>query len=143
MKVEHVDKGNTRVIAQYGFNKIGDQKPYFAITGEVRVDNRMEVCGCVHDEIQKNIKHLKPLIKWHLCDYDGTPMHYIANSIFWFEQIGKEKNAEENFKSTCVFGVLKTDKMPKDVNACQKWLESRLPRLQKAFKKEMKEFGVS
>lgn len=27
-------------------------------------------------------KHLRPLRRWHLCSVDGTPMHYIANTLF-------------------------------------------------------------
>ncbi|WKV22098.1 hypothetical protein Phage2-1_00098 [Achromobacter phage 2-1] len=61
----------------------------FAITGTIynpRQDiktygDRIESCGCIHEEIAKHFPEVAHLIKWHLVSTDG-PMHYPGNALY-------------------------------------------------------------
>ena len=56
----------------------------FAITGtqwevgEQRTD-RNSSSGCIHEEILEAFPEFAPFVKLHLCDFDGVPMHALAN----------------------------------------------------------------
>jgi len=75
------------LIVEYGLNKIGDQKPYFMVTGELyhgRVKTREpEMCGCIHEEILKAFPSMTDIVALHLSDIDGIPMHAAANGYYW------------------------------------------------------------
>ncbi len=75
------------LIVEYGLEKIGDQKPYFTVTGELyhgRVKTREpETCGCIHEEILKAFPGMADIIALHLSDIDGIPMHAAANGYYW------------------------------------------------------------
>ena len=64
-------------------DECGNGHNSFAITGEViyRSYENPEICGCIHEEIEKHFPELKKYIKWHLTSSDG-PMHYVANTIY-------------------------------------------------------------
>jgi len=140
-----------RIRAEYGLRKIGDQAPYFSITGEIDRQARngrwVEDCGgCIHGEIAKLFPKLRPLIRWHLCSKKG-PMHYLANSKYWF---GVGEYSERNldyFKSTCVYGAVEGDTEfdleNADWPAVETWLVERFPGLLDKFQEELREFGVS
>ena len=71
----------TWIMARYGFHN-----DYFSITGETRDHRGMEdSCGCIHKDIAQAFPELKDLIKWHLTDAMGVPMHYIANGVYWLQ----------------------------------------------------------
>jgi hypothetical protein len=64
-------------------HKIGDQKPYFSLTGRV-VENGVEsVCGAIHKEILEAFPHLEDAAVLHLSDMDGKPMHSFENGKYW------------------------------------------------------------
>lgn len=165
---------NYKLVVNYGFNKIGEQEPYFSITADLFYKNiycgkdiwKLTACGCLHDLIGKYAPEIFPLVKWHLTDKNG-PMHYKDNGMFWWKRslhlampplyngdncaVGDV--ALKNFKSTIVFGAVSSDKnFPIDsidnrksmlLGDIQKWLENRLAKLIKAFKKDMKKFELN
>lgn len=133
--------------AKYGFHYIrGNRRPYFGITADIAelatYHNRHEYNatgaglpesgqwkivggGCCHEDIAKSFPELAYLIKWHLCDDDGTPMHYLGNASYWLqkhfgvyrvfshsEPEGRrpgEGDPLETFKHHIVFGALESD----------------------------------
>jgi hypothetical protein len=64
-------------------DECGNGHNSFSITGEIIYESwkNPEVCGCIHEEIEKYFPELKKYIKWHLFNSDG-PMHYIANTTY-------------------------------------------------------------
>lgn len=66
----------------------------FGITGSIYRNGRLDVCGCLHDEIAAHFPELAYLIDFHLCD-DAGPLHYLANTTFWAEQ-GEFDNARKS-----------------------------------------------
>jgi hypothetical protein len=64
-------------------HKIGNQKPYFSLTGRIVEDGRESVSGAIHDEILKAFPLLDDLAALHLSDMDGKPMHSFENGKYW------------------------------------------------------------
>ena len=123
----------------------GNKLPHFSVTGDGwdSRTRRHETCGCLHEALGKCHKRglldeketiIAEVVKWHLCDLDGTPMHYVANTQYWWEQhlqhLGvlppkkwylaprtDHEQAElakslDRFKSTSVFGTVEGDVLP-------------------------------
>lgn len=69
-------------------DQCGNRHNSFSITGEIRYINRQnpEMCGCIHEEIEKYFPELSHLIPFHLFD-DRGPMHYIPNATYWAKEI--------------------------------------------------------
>lgn len=156
----------------YGFNKCGDQEPYFSITCSVYEWKnsywRMVSCGCQHDIIAEYAPHLVPLIKWHLCSIKSGPMHYVANGMFWLERAVMKwlvplyygdtcafgDAAMENFKNTIVYGVSPSyDRIEKPIlkhyentevhkKFMRAWLNKRLPEVMAAFHEDMRKYEI-
>jgi hypothetical protein len=66
----------------------GNARPYFSVTGEERnlrriPENQVEACGAMHNRIVKHFPELTSLVALHLSDDDGTPMHAVANGVYW------------------------------------------------------------
>lgn len=140
-----------RIRAEYGLRKLGNQAPYFSITGEINRQARNgrwveDSCGCLHDEIAKFFPKLKPLIKWHLTSTDG-PMHYLANSKYWLGFGEYSERNLEHFKSTCIYGALPEDTLFAPELASwpetEAWLRARFPVLIERFKEELAKFEVN
>ena len=64
-------------------HKIGDQKPYFSLTGRVVENGCESVSGAIHDEILKAFPQLADIAALHLSDIDGVPMHSFENGKYW------------------------------------------------------------
>jgi len=64
-------------------HKIGNQKPYFSLTGRIVENGRESVSGAIHDEILKAFPELDDLVAMHLSDIDGKPMHSFENGKYW------------------------------------------------------------
>lgn len=139
---------NERMRVSYGMEKLGEQEPYFSITGETeerrsaRGKWREASGGQLHDMIRKHFTELNRLLKWHLVFKESGPMHYEANAIYHL----KEGNLQY-FKDTVIFGAVKGDdrawgavKNGADLRA---FLRGRLPDLMSAFNRDMKKFGVN
>lgn len=122
-------KQRLKLTAHVGFWHPGNgaaQLPHFSVTGTVERQNRRPnediiAGGCLHDEIRKHFPELAGLIRWHLCDDDGVPMHHEANAAFWaqtaagcseWERRPYDPDPVETFKSTVVFGAVDGDTMP-------------------------------
>ncbi len=152
-----------RIRATYGWRKIGEQEPYWSVTGETEVARdgywREDSCGCIHDKVTKYFTNLLPAIKWHLCNLTSGPMHYVANSVYWYEKhLGMSKypdkddhkNALRHFKSTVVFGTDEELPVPQyslvesngtirttlSAVSIESWCVARLPALLEAMKQE-------
>ena len=85
------ENGETyNITAEYGFETIGNQDPYFAITADIhRIAKNgrkvWEAGGCLHEDIHRLFPSLRPLIKWHLFGKTKGPIHYKANARYWHE----------------------------------------------------------
>lgn len=64
-------------------HKIGNQKPYFSLTGCVVENGRESYSGAIHDEILKAFPQLADIAALHLSDIDGKPMHSFENGKYW------------------------------------------------------------
>lgn len=64
-------------------HKIGNQKPYFSLTGRVVEKGRESYSGAIHDEILKAFPQLADIAALHLSDIDGKPMHSFENGKYW------------------------------------------------------------
>lgn len=66
----------------------GNDRPYFSATGEVlnlrkRGDNAVETCGSIHEELLQHFPGIDVVVRVHLADDHGVPMHAIANGAYW------------------------------------------------------------
>lgn len=77
-------------------HKIGNQKPYFSLTGRVVIKGREFVSGAIHDEILEAFPELEDLAALHLSDIDGKPLHSFENGKYW---AGFTKWEEGNIKN--------------------------------------------
>jgi len=64
-------------------NKIGNQKPYFSLTGRIVEGGRESVSGAIHKEILAAFPELADIAALHLSDIDGIPMHSFENGRYW------------------------------------------------------------
>lgn len=143
---------------KYGFEYIvGNSLPYFHIVMDSWRPNHPSQSGgpfggCMHDEIAQQWPKLAYLIKWHLHDGDGTPMHYVANALWWrgmvLGMVAPDKYARyapaDIWAQHVVYGILPDDiEEPHQalVGADEEWLLKRLPAIQQAFKDDMKKAG--
>jgi len=158
------DKGI--LTARYGMKYLkGNTLPYFSLTGEVCSLTNRDLGGgalhttigkALHTTIGKALPELKPLVKWHLTDQDGTPLHYTANAMYWFDcfhgrypKREADTNYKEMFHQTVVFRAVEEDShytveklFQEEPFVLEAWLKGRLPALQKAFHQEMKGFEI-
>ena len=157
-----------RIRATYGFQRIGDQNPYFSITAEVQRFHSTghnkgrwvgDSWGCQHDLIRRHLPELADLIPWHLVAAvveNGTvsaePMHYFANARYWLEKVyglsrwvdpDDETKAGPAFWSTVVrLPGERVFRSPVFLGFLDYWLRNRLPRLNEAFRDTMNRYGV-
>lgn len=155
--------GLERSRVKYGMSWLkGNQLPYFSITLEREERRSVESTswkysggGAALKEIAEKFPALAPLVKWHMCDQNGTLMHYIANAVFWYEIARGErkagpydKNPLGSFKSCAAWGAvasdgeLNTSALMSTVSMRTR-LQERLPLLQATFKREMEAAGVT
>jgi len=64
-------------------HKIGNQKPYFSLTGRVVEKGRESYSGAIHEEILKAFPQLADIAALHLSDIDGKPLHSFENGRYW------------------------------------------------------------
>lgn len=118
---------------------IGAQPAYFSVTGEVRNPWRRDILagGQLHGELAdvRLVGHdamLPEIVRWHLTSVADGPMHYLANSLYWFEQ-----GNLEYFRNACVFGAVEGDVMPTTLAEATVFLRARKPALMAAFERDM------
>jgi hypothetical protein len=64
-------------------HKIGNQLPYFSLTGRV-VEKGIEVLsGAIHKEILEAFPQLEDAAALHLSDINGKPTHSFENGKYW------------------------------------------------------------
>ena len=79
----------THLSVNYGLSyHKGNSAPHFSITADETQGGRMVTSGCQHELILKHFPDLEPLIKLHLSDREGVPMHCIANGMYFLEPAG-------------------------------------------------------
>jgi len=152
--LEFVDE-KQKFVATFGMQWLrGNSQPYFSITGDFFEFGCWSCCGSAHKEISELLPKLEPLIKWHLCDQNGEPMHYIANAVYWKDcYLGKypkcpfDPEPVTTFANHIVYGACAgdTDKTPEEWLTSEnlvEWLESRKAPLQAAFLATMSEFEI-
>lgn len=72
----------------------------FSITGEIykadrpKTDRNFISGGCIHEEIEKHFPQFIPFIRLHLCDYQGIPMHAVANGFYHLRNMTGDKFCE-------------------------------------------------
>lgn len=165
--IEYEEDGHRyRVHAEYGMQKLGDQEPYFSITGETQRVERgrwsEDSFGMLHPVLEQHMPKLEPLLKWHGVFQKEGPMHYVANGLWWWDHYvgsrvvdkyqmmnnpGKSSSelGLECFKSTVVFGGAGPEDLPPisaSLNEVKDWLLTRLPKLMDAFRRDMAAAGV-
>lgn len=64
-------------------HKIGNQSPYFSLTGRVVRNGQEEISGACHDEILKAFPQIDDIAALHLSDMNGLPMHSFENGKYW------------------------------------------------------------
>jgi hypothetical protein len=101
----------------------GNTAPYFSLTADVfnpkrRGADKIDRCGCLHDEILKLFPEFAPLVALQLSDIDGVPMHAVKNAIYWAAGVlgGDKPLGQQYHGSNGDF----------DSNACLKILEKHL-----------------
>lgn len=83
------------VIVKAQLTAIGNQTPYFSITGSAYEKGfRQPTTGCVHDEIEAFYPGVyTDLIAMHLSNIDGVPMHAVENGYYFIQCVRGDKNA--------------------------------------------------
>ena len=72
-----------RLRVEAGLHQLGDQSPYFSVTGDVYERGRHRVGGCIHAVITRAFPALAPVIVLHLSNFEGVPMHAAENGWYW------------------------------------------------------------
>lgn len=59
------------------------QEPHFSVTAEDRYNrHHVQACGCMHEEVLRYWPKLAPVVRVHLSDRHGVPMHAVANALY-------------------------------------------------------------
>src|SRR4051812_32111525 len=93
-------EGGERYVVRFGMVKIGQQSPYFSITCDTYKHGRMVAGGCQHGVVERLWPDLYRLIRWHLCDQDGIPMHYISNGRYWFQVATDQRTVPDHLRQS-------------------------------------------
>lgn len=155
-------QGTEVIRATFGLHQMGNQAPYFSLTGQIR-DKRLRrdggviAVGALHEDILRKFPELAPLEPWHLVYTNDGPMHYEPNALYWWEvatgrrELGQydpdPRRAAEFFANTIVFGAVPSYDDYFDMEnlgqyskpEVQDFLYSRLPGLLLAFEQQMDE----
>lgn len=69
--------------ANLTLHKIGNQLPYFSLTGRAVVDGIEAYSGTIHEEILSAFPELEDAAPLHLSDINGQPIHSFENGKYW------------------------------------------------------------
>jgi hypothetical protein len=64
-------------------HKIGNQLPYFSLTGRIVKHGHETTSGAIHKEILEAFPQLEDAAALHLSDMNGKPMHSFENGKYW------------------------------------------------------------
>ena len=113
------------------YKSLGNQDPYFSITGDYYIDGEFIGGGCIHDIILESGHEWSKFIKWHLVS-NKEPMHYLANTIYHAENGNLEYARNTAIWQDATLSQLKDKQL----------LMERLPKLMQEFKKDMIKLGL-
>ena len=135
--------GSMQHTVKYGMEYLrGNDQPYFSITAETRENGKLVVAGTQHDLIREVFPQLADLIPYHLAGQnDGLPMHYIANTLYWLEEMWgypNEKRAIHAARWGSLEGEVVDNLPPPD----RQLLQLREPGLKEDFDRVMKQHDV-
>lgn len=160
MGQRHMEPVPVDLVVEYGMHYIqGNSMPYFAITTQG---------GCMHNEVKKIFPELAELIRYHLVDQNGQPMHYIANAMYWYE-LATGMRIPERFHTQSYLDILREhiiaetseemflqlfiakgeavqgnkEREDREKGKFRKWLEGRTVALEARFKDVMARFNVN
>ena len=149
-----------QLTVQFGMQHLhGNAQPYFSMTAETRrfwrgKPYKVESCGCMHDTIVKHFPELAPLVKWHLADQSGIPMHYKANALYWrdcllgkFPHRSYDPDPVETFASHVCYGSVEGDDEERIEERMRsddlgEWLDKRAVALAARFVADMSAHGI-
>jgi hypothetical protein len=142
-------KNKIRLVVRYGFKG----NSYFSATCDEYEDGRDIGGGANHELIAEKFPHLAPYLKWHLCDWNKGPLHYIANALYWAGHSGycdgkpNSPPNREHLLSTIVYGAVEGDELVEPSALTKEelteWLKGRFESLMAAFAKDMIALGVA
>lgn len=69
--------------ANFVLHKIGEQLPYFSLTGRIVINGCEQTCGAIHNELVAVFPELADAAALHLSDITGRPMHSFENGKYW------------------------------------------------------------
>lgn len=124
-----------------GFHKIGNQDPYFSITGDTwelgksRIDRNSLGCGAL--DINEYFPELGYLQKYHLTSV-REPIHYVANSLYHASDRDYE-GKEPDLKVARISAVWPDAELS---DFTKENLINRLPELMKQFKQDILKAGL-
>lgn len=90
----------------------------FSVTGEIyeagksRSDRYLVSCGAIGDTVAKHFPDLAPFCRLHLCDFDGVPMHGVANMFYHMRHrfnAGHEVTSHEHRATFCDYYRITTE----------------------------------
>jgi hypothetical protein len=102
-KIETTSKDGDQLIIEIEIHSCAPatQDPDFSITGMIfekgnpRVDKYMIGGGCIHDDILAVRPDLKLFVDLHLSDFNGVPMHAVANGFYHMKSSDKPMTKEQ------------------------------------------------
>lgn len=99
-----LNKDGRNVDVEAKLYSLGRQAPYFSITSQSG-SNHEEIIASAPEEVRSEIETLVAL---HLCDYNGTPMHAIANAKYAIQEARFEdarRSLGGGFPVELIYGV--------------------------------------
>lgn len=95
-------------------HKIGNQLPYFSLTGRVVRNGQEEISGACHDEILAAFPQLADIAALHLSDMNGLPMHSFENAKYWAGFTQWENGNVENLAALWRIGKTRAQELMYD-----------------------------
>lgn len=80
------EPGHTITATAQLYRLDGNPRPYFSATATIAKRGRTDAGGCIHDEILAHFPELAPVVRVHLSDDRGVPMHAYANAAYYAGQ---------------------------------------------------------
>lgn len=114
----------------------------FSITGHIKGGDhgchrhKIDLSGCLHDEIKKYFPEFAHLIKWHLCE-SQQPMYYIENTLY-FATDKRDFNAA---RASAIWENATDIELSQPREKLKKRLLKRLPKLMKEFRHDIEALG--
>jgi hypothetical protein len=127
----------------------GNARPYFSVHRELwyatkawtgrqhqqRKPRDPDACGCMHDDVLAAFPELAPVVRVHLADDNGVPMHALANGWYFYSGKAHENDPYNRFRGRTPHEVAATalniepDQLPQglDYDQFAEFVESLRP----------------